>query len=100
MWDSWSVKTPRKGRKGGPPDGFFEHGETYKPQGSLSSDARECALYITDLTLELRNLARRNQLKFLAQLLEMAFQEAFLLAHRAEPTEADIKRLTQAKDTS
>jgi len=95
-----SVKRTRRGGKNDGPGGFSEQAESYKPQSLLGSDARECALYITDLTLELRNLARRNQLKFLAQLLEMAFQEAFLLAHRSEPTEADIKRLTQAKDTS
>jgi len=94
-----SVTTARKGGKRRQREGFAERGEAYKPQPLLSTDAKECADYIADLTLELRNLARRNQLKFLAQLLEMAFQEAFLLAHRAEPTEADLKR-PQARDTS
>ena len=95
-----TVTTARKGGKRSSAGGFSEQGEGYRPQSLLSADATECAQYIADLMLELRNLARRNELKFLAQLLEMAFQEAFLLAHRVEPTEADLRRLSQARDTS
>ena len=51
-----------------------------------------------NLSLELRNLASvEMSLKFLAQLLEMAFQEAFILAHKAEPTASDLERLHSNK---
>ena len=38
---------------------------------------QELALYISDVTLQMRNLARAADMHFLAYLLEMAFQEAF-----------------------
>src|SRR5262249_6855345 len=72
--------------------GFAEDSAHYKPFRKLDRDAQECAQYIAELSLELRYLARTNGLKFLAQLLEMAFQEAFVLAHRVEPTPNDLNR--------
>ena len=81
----------KKSGKSGSARGFSEQGETFRERNLTRADATECANYIADLTLELRKLARRNGLKFLAQLLEMAFQEAFLIAHRTEPTEADLR---------
>jgi hypothetical protein len=90
----------KKAGKSGSPRGFSEQGEAFQPRSLASAEATECAHYIADLSLELRNLARRNGLKFLAQLLEMAFQEAFLLAHRTQPTEADLRPGTQVRETS
>jgi hypothetical protein len=90
----------KKARKSSLEGGFSEQGEPFQGRSLVSADATECAHYIADLSLELRNLARRNGLKFLAQLLEMAFQEAFLIAHRTEPTEADLRRASQARETS
>ena len=80
--------------------GFAEGRAKYNPEGvSPSDNAQECANYIAELALELRNLAKRNELKFLAQLLEMTFQEAFILAHKVEPTASDLKRLSQPRET-
>ena len=90
----------KKAGKSGFASGFSEQGEAFQPRSLSSAEATECVHYIADLSLELRNLARRNRLKFLAQLLEMAFQEAFLIAHRTQPTEADMKRGAQARETS
>ncbi len=42
---------------------------------------RELVMYIADVTLQMRNLAREADLSFLAYLLEMAFQEAFDIAN-------------------
>ena len=90
----------KKAGKSGSPGGFSEQGEPFHPRSLATAEATECAHYIADLSLELRNLARRNGLKFLAQLLEMAFQEAFLIAHRTPPTEADLQRASHARETS
>ena len=38
---------------------------------------QETAAYIADVALQLRNLARQADMKFLTYLLEMVFQEAF-----------------------
>jgi hypothetical protein len=90
----------RKPGKSSGHGGFSESGAEYRPEpSSLSENAQECANYIAELTLELRNLAKRNELKFLAQLLEMTFQESFVLAHKVEPTASDIQRLTQTRET-
>jgi hypothetical protein len=86
--------------KSGSASGFSEQGEAFRPRNLAKTEATECAHYIADLSLELRNLARGNGLKFLAQLLEMAFQEAFLIAHRTPPTEAELRRIAQARETS
>lgn len=90
----------KKAGKSGSSGGFSEQGEAFQPRSLARAEATECAHYIADLSLELRNLARRNGLKFLAQLLEMAFQEAFLIAHRTQPTEADLRPSGQARETS
>jgi len=42
----------------------------------------EVAGYIADMVLELRNMAKDNELEFLAYLLEMSFQEAFDLSQK------------------
>jgi hypothetical protein len=95
-----TVMTLRKVSKPTPQGGFAEGRAEYRPERlALGSNPQECANYIAELALELRNLAKRNELKFLAQLLEMAFQEAFLLAHKAEPTANDLQRLAHPRET-
>ena len=54
---------------------------------------RETAQYITDMVLELRNLARSAELKTLSGLLEIAFYEAFSLANKVEIPPAEVERL-------
>ena len=59
---------------------IFDDGAT-EQVGSL--DKAETAAYISDVVLELRNMARRADLKFLVYFLEMAFQEAFTQTSKA-----------------
>jgi len=47
------------------------------PDLSGNSNPVQIATYIADVSLEMRNLARKANLSFLAYLLEMTFQEAF-----------------------
>ena len=61
---------------------------------------RESAEYTADLLLGLRKTARRNDLSFLAHLLEMAFFEAHTIAKGVEPDMAVIDKLGQISDTS
>jgi len=60
--------------------------------GTVDSQ-KETAQYITDMVLELRNLARTAELKTLAGLLEIAFYEAFSLANKVEIPAAEVERL-------
>lgn len=56
---------------------------------ALSLDQQETAAYIADIVLQLRNMAKRADMKFLAYFLEMAFQEAFTQSTRPCKKEAD-----------
>jgi len=47
------------------------------PDPAENSNPVQIATYIADVSLEMRNLARKANLSFLAYLLEMTFQEAF-----------------------
>ncbi len=69
---------------------------TSKGRGSRLGSAdtqRETAQYITDMVLELRNLARTAELKTLSGLLEIAFYEAFSLANKVDIPPAEVERL-------
>jgi hypothetical protein len=68
----------------------------FKGRGSRlgSADAqRETAQYITDMVLELRNLARSAELKALSGLLEIAFYEGFSLANKVDIPQVEVERL-------
>ncbi len=54
--------------------------ESRQPRPASAGDPREVAVYIADVSLEMRNMARRANMAFLAYLLEMVFQEAFDLS--------------------
>src|SRR4051794_41782659 len=77
----WSVgsKMIAGGRDARGPGGFRDVGPPYRA-GAMEDTAHDCAAYIAELTLQLRNLAHRQRFKFLTLLLEMAFQEAFALS--------------------
>jgi len=47
----------------------------------------ETAAYISDIVLQLRNMAKSADLKFLVYFLEMAFQEAFSQSTKEEDKE-------------
>ncbi len=60
---------------------------------------REMAQYITDMLLELRNMAKSAGLPTLLGLLELSFCEAFSIANKVQIPEGEIeklKRLVQA----
>ncbi len=63
------------------------------PRLGSAETQRETAQYITDMVLELRNLARSAELKTLSGLLEIAFYEAFSLANKVEIPPAEVERL-------
>jgi hypothetical protein len=59
-----------------------------KPQNPAQGDSeneRQAAIYITEMALELRDLARQSNLKFIAYLLEMVFVEAHSVAYKSPP---------------
>lgn len=66
----------------------------------LTAAQSECANYVADIALQLGNAARQVELSFLAHLIDMAYYEAYRLAHGAEPDLADIERQRQARETS
>jgi hypothetical protein len=60
-----------------------------RPRGGVPTEAeteRQTAIYITEMALELRDLARQSDLKFVAYLLEMVFVEAHTVAYKAPPS--------------
>ncbi|MFN4143181.1 hypothetical protein [Aestuariivirga sp.] len=54
---------------------------------------RETAEYLADMILELRNLARSNQLFTVMVPLEYAYYEAFGVANRVEVPQSEIDRI-------
>jgi hypothetical protein len=57
-------------------------------EGSSQISAYDSTAYILSMIAELRCLAEATQLRFLAYLLEMAFQEAFRLTSELEKAQA------------
>jgi hypothetical protein len=55
-----------------------------KGNGRQQLDKVETAAYIADIVLQLRNMAKQADLKFLVYFLEMSFQEAFSQSTRDE----------------
>ncbi|MFO1130432.1 MAG: hypothetical protein U1E16_00240 [Hyphomicrobiales bacterium] len=73
-----------------------------KAPPTLAERQREVAEYLSDMILELRNLARSVQLHTVMVPLEFAYYEAFGSAHKVEvpPGELErIKTLSRAADT-
>jgi len=62
----------------------FEYDLVANRKRSTTLDKVETAAYISDILLQLRNMAKAADLKFLVYFLEMAFQEAFSQSTRAD----------------
>ena len=62
----------------------FEYDLVADNKSSAALDKVETAAYISDIVLQLRNMAKAADLKFLVYFLEMAFQEAFSQSTRQE----------------
>ncbi len=55
----------------------FDEENASQTQTPHTLNKAETAAYISDVALQLRNMAKSADLKFLAYFLEMSFQEAF-----------------------
>lgn len=62
---------------------------------SFASRQRDTAEYISELILELRNLARAHQLYTVMVPLEYAYYEAFSVANRVEVPPGEIERIKE-----
>lgn len=75
-----------------------------QPTDGAPQDARErqrhTAEYISEMILELRNLARANQLYTVMVPLEYAYYEAFTVANRVEVPPGEIERLKELSKAS
>ncbi len=61
---------------------------------------RETAEYLSDMILELRNLARANQLYTVMVPLEYAYYEAFTAANRVEIPREELDRIRELSKAS
>ena len=77
------------------------HG-SLSPQGAPepARRQRETAEYLSDMILELRNLARANQLYTVMVPLEYAYYEAFTAANRVEIPEEELERIRELSKAS
>jgi len=62
----------------------FEYDLVVDGKNHTTLDKIETAAYISDIVLQLRNMAKSADLKFLVYFLEMSFQEAFSQSTRQE----------------
>ena len=67
---------------------------------SLAERQRETAEYLSEMILELRNLARSVQLHSVMVPLEFAYYEAFGVAHRVEVPPAEAERIRELSKAS
>jgi hypothetical protein len=56
---------------------------------------RQTALYIADMILELRNLAKGAQMTTLQGLLEISYYEAYGVANRVDVPDNELERLQE-----
>jgi hypothetical protein len=64
-----------------------------KAPPTLAERQRDVAEYLSDMILELRNLARSVQLHTVMVPLEFAYYEAFGTAHKVEVSPAELERI-------
>ncbi len=67
---------------------------------SVATRQRDTAEYISEMILELRNLARASQLYTVMVPLEYAYYEAFSAANRVEVPEGEIERIKELSKAS
>lgn len=73
---------------------------TSKPVPSLAERQKDTAEYLSDMILELRNLARSVQLHTVMVPLEFAYYEAFGVAHKVDVPPGEIERLKRLSKAS
>lgn len=67
---------------------------------SFPARQRDTAEYISEMILELRNLARVQQLYTVMVPLEYAYYEAFSVANRVEVPDGEVERIKELSKTS
>ncbi len=63
-------------------------------------DRKETAQYISEMVLELRNLAKAVDIRSLQDLLELCFYEAFTAANKVEIPEGELEHLRELSNAS
>ena len=71
-----------------------------QPRPSARERQRDTAEYISEMILELRNLARVNQLYTVMVPLEYAYYEAFSVANKVEVPAEEIERIKELSKVS
>lgn len=70
-------------------------------KGAINLAARrETAKYISELTLELRNLAKAHDMLSLQGLLEVAYYEAFTVSTQVELPEGELERIKEMSNAA
>jgi hypothetical protein len=64
-------------------------------KGRPVQDQAAAGKYICDMVLELKNVSHRADLAFLTRILEMAYEEAYMVANRIEPPKAELEELAR-----
>jgi hypothetical protein len=67
---------------------------------SVPARQRDTAEYISEMILELRNLARAQQLYTIMVPLEYAYYEAFSVANRVAIPDGEVERIKELSKTS
>ena len=72
-----------------------QHGKLQPGSVANLAARRETAQYISEMTLELRNLAKAHEMLSLQGLLEVAYYEAFTVATQIELPEGELERIKE-----
>jgi hypothetical protein len=80
----------------------YNHKSPSGIDGNLDKNlnAKVTAQYISDLVLEMRNLASAVELKTLQDLLELCFYQAFSDANKIEVAESELEHLRELSKAS
>jgi hypothetical protein len=79
----------------------YQDGHAASPKKAVRKIANdETAQYISDMVLELRNMAKAADLSALQDLLELCFYEAFSAANRVDIPEGEIEHLKELSAAS
>ena len=78
----------------------IQTGKSYQHETANLEARRETAQYISELTLELRNLAKANEMYSLQGLLEVAYYEAFTVATQIEIPEGELERIKEMSNAA
>ena len=78
----------------------IQSGRSHQHGRANSEARRETAQYISELTLELRNLAKAHEMSSLQGLLEVAYYEAFTVATQIQLPEGELERIKEMSNAA